>query len=85
MFMLRAVNTAPHQEQLSEFDSIIRGALSCISGNKLPWLLQRVGLAFAQLLIMHRRHMLYLFLPLSLSLMAYLARMKRSLPCPNHC
>ena len=60
MFMLRAVNTAHHQEQLSEFDSIIRGALSCISGNKLPWLLQRVGLAFAQLLIMHRRHMLYL-------------------------
>ena len=28
MFMLRAVNTLDHQEQLAEFDSIIRGALS---------------------------------------------------------
>ena len=35
MFMLRAVNTAHHQEQLSEFDSIIQGALSCILGSPL--------------------------------------------------
>ena len=35
MFMLRAVNTAHHQEQLTEFDSIIRGALSRILGSPL--------------------------------------------------
>ena len=35
MFMLRAVNTTEHQELLSEFDSIIRGALSRILGSPL--------------------------------------------------
>ena len=35
MFMLRAVNTTDHQEQLSKFDSIIRGALSRILGATL--------------------------------------------------
>ena len=33
--MLRAVNTTDHQEQLSKFDSIIRGALSRILGSPL--------------------------------------------------
>ena len=35
MFMLRAVNTTDHQEELSEFDSIIRGALCRILGSPL--------------------------------------------------
>ena len=35
MFMLRAVDTTDYQEQLQEFDSIIRGALSRILGSTL--------------------------------------------------
>ena len=35
MFMLRAVNTTDHQEPLSKFDSIIRGAICRILGSPL--------------------------------------------------
>ena len=35
MFMLRAINTSEHQEQLFKFDSIMRGALTRILGSTL--------------------------------------------------
>ena len=35
MFMLRAVDTTEHQEQLQAFDSLIRGSLSRILGSTL--------------------------------------------------
>ena len=35
MFMLRAIYTSEHQEELVKFDSIMRGALTCLLGSTL--------------------------------------------------